>query len=197
MKYYTRLKVFKSQQCTFDPHSMTAWSYNWWQFVGCFKGQVTYNGARYSMQTSKQQGIVTDLLRALGVKYKTVYVHRGLQNIEAEIKDNVLKIAELQGLIASPRTQVKTNKRRASWIKDLIRTNKELRRLDRTKRTDYKGKLNFKAIPKPVPLSDDKKAQRAQRRLQNAERRARREVYTTTTPYALPTLRLVNGGSNE
>ena len=170
MHYYKRLKIFKSKRCTFDPHSMSAWSYNWWEFVACIDGKVVFNNASYSMQTGIQQRKVRELLNCLGVKYRTVYIKSGLQSLSKEGEWLKYKITELNAAINKPRSQKRANKWRVARIKFLNKEIENLKILSRKKRTEFKGKLDFSKLPEPRKLSEQQKARRA-------ENRARREQH--------------------
>lgn len=70
MKYYKRLKIYKSNSgnCTFDPETMKAYSYRWWAFVAVIEGKVVFNNYRYSAMTTKHQWKVRSLLNELDIK---------------------------------------------------------------------------------------------------------------------------------
>lgn len=149
MRYYKRLKVFKSKRCWFDPYEMVADSYDWWRFVECRQRYgVIFNDSSYSMQTGVQQYTIKTLLKKLGVKYKTVYVRCGLQNIQGEINNKKFEIKEYKEAIKKPRTWKKTNKRRISWIAHLEREIVRLKKLDAAKTTTYKKPLDWTILNK-------------------------------------------------
>lgn len=68
MKYFKRAGIYKASNVTFDPSTITAYSYNWWKFVGLVEGKVIFNNYSYSVSTSKHQSKVRQLLATLGVK---------------------------------------------------------------------------------------------------------------------------------
>ena len=128
--------------------------------------------APYSMQTGKQQSIVRQLLRDLGVKYTTIYVRAGLQNISREIENRRFEISELQKAMANPRSRKKANVWRASQIKYIERSIKELKKYSRLKVTPFRGKLRFENLPEPERVHPDELKRRAERRKERAARKA-------------------------
>lgn len=119
MRFAIKQQMFKSKRCEFNIGSMEAWSYRWWKFVECRNGRVYFNGAQYSMQTGKQQGIVSDLLKDMGIKYHTLYIKAGLHNIKGEIENIKHEIEETLSSIANPRSRKATNKDRTKRIQYL------------------------------------------------------------------------------
>lgn len=80
MKYYARLKIYKSNNVTFDPETLSAYSYDWWQFVRVINGKVVFNGYFYSPTTAKHQSKVRNLLASLNINIDVVVKTRaGLQ----------------------------------------------------------------------------------------------------------------------
>lgn len=147
MKYYKRLKVFKSKRAWFDPQLMRAYSYDWWRFVDYKKGYgVIFNAANYSMQTRYHQNGVESALEKLGIKYKTVYIRTGLQNITGEISNKLFEIKQYKEAIKKPRSWKKTNARRVSWIKHLEKDIISLKKLDKAKNIEYKKPIDFTVI---------------------------------------------------
>lgn len=167
MRYVQKDKRFVSKRCTFDPHNMKAYSYEWWQFLACWNGKVYFNDVSYSMQTRLHQRGVKRLLGHLGVKYITVYVKAGLNNIQEQINGNVDRILELRAEIDNPRTKAAANKGREQYISYLERENKKLHKMLNFKETPYKGELNFKAIPGPIPLTPAQLERRRERMMRN------------------------------
>lgn len=137
MRYYVRANQFKSERCVFDPFEMEAWSYNWWKFLECRNGKVYFNGASYSMQTSKQQRMVREKLKLLGVKYQELSVKAGLQNIPKEIENVEFEITQELTAIANPKSRSKKNKARREHIKYLHAKIDRLKAYDKLEITSY------------------------------------------------------------
>ncbi len=68
MKYSKRLKVYKANNLVLNPETMTAFSYDWWQFLARINGKVVFNSHRYSVSTAKHQHKVRGVLSELGIK---------------------------------------------------------------------------------------------------------------------------------
>lgn len=80
MKYYPRLKIYKASNVTFDPESMVADSYNWWNFVQKINGYVVFNNYFYSRSTRKHQAKVRSVLNQLNINIDVeVNISMGLQ----------------------------------------------------------------------------------------------------------------------
>jgi hypothetical protein len=89
MKYFTRLKIYKASNVTFNPETVSAISYDWWQFVRKIDGKIVFNSYRYSVTTAKHQRQVRQLLNELGlVIHLDVRTRKSLDTFEtiAEIK---------------------------------------------------------------------------------------------------------------
>lgn len=81
MKYMKRAKIYKINNCTFNPETKTATSYEWWDFVKPIEGKLVFNDCYYSNTTSMHQSKVRRLLSELGVKIDiTLPCKLGLQN---------------------------------------------------------------------------------------------------------------------
>jgi hypothetical protein len=68
MKYFSRLKMYKSHNVKFNPETMDAHSYSWWRFVARIDGKIIFNSYRYSVTTAKHQREVRAILNDLGIK---------------------------------------------------------------------------------------------------------------------------------
>lgn len=82
MKYFKRLGLYKASNVTFNPKTLSAHSYDWWQFVKQVDGKVIFNNYRYSQTTSGHQRKVARVLRELGIVYETVKTVRDLTYLE-------------------------------------------------------------------------------------------------------------------
>jgi hypothetical protein len=64
----------------FNPTSVSAFSYDWWQYVAIIDGLVVFNTYRYSNTTSRHQSEMRRLLDKLGVNIDIeVSIGHGLQ----------------------------------------------------------------------------------------------------------------------
>jgi len=113
MRYYKRLKVYKSNNVVFDPTTCSAYSYEWWKFVGMVNGKVLFNNYNYSNTTCKHQSKVRSLLDSLNIKIDAfVEFPRGLDDANSAISHYIDKISHLKAELAKPRSQFKTNVKR-------------------------------------------------------------------------------------
>jgi len=136
MKYYTRLKEYKASNVslTVEP-KLEAYSYAWWLFVVRYKGLVIFNNTNYSMPTCGHQSKVRRVLDDLGIKidielnntFKSLgrfKEHRPFDGdfVKAAIEDEIENIElinkNLADLIKKPRTQKRTNEKRAQQIEE-------------------------------------------------------------------------------
>lgn len=101
MKYYSRLKMYKASNVTFDPIKEEARSYDWWIFVKRINGHLVFNNYWYSYSTLKHQRKVRKI-----VGYSTVDIEapRGLQDLDSAVAYYKDEIATLVKLINKPRT---------------------------------------------------------------------------------------------
>jgi len=130
MKYYKRLKIWKSSNVTFNPETCEAHSYKWWLFVAKVKNKVVFNNYRYSVSTEKHQSKVEWLLAQLGVKID-FYAEfpRGIDRPQSAIDLYKNRIESLQELIDTPRSHEKKNLERKSEQESLKIKIKEIQKL--------------------------------------------------------------------
>lgn len=125
MKYYTRARIYKASNVSFDPNNLQAYSYSWWRFVEKYKGKVIFNDHFYSPSTSKHQSKVRSLMHSLGIRIDlTLSVPLGLQNAYAfkQASNCYLDdIKSLQAAIAKPRSHKAKNAERELKIKELTK----------------------------------------------------------------------------
>lgn len=159
MNYLVRSEMYVTgnKRCTFNPKTMTAYSYSWWRFVEFIDGKVYFNAFHYSMPTRCHQRAVRQVLNQLGVKYETVSYQCGLQNLAGEINLMQDRIQTLQLLIIKPRTKRQKNKERRLQIlllKNEIELVKKLIKKQGKSQFNPKKLRNFppkKVIVKRVP----------------------------------------------
>lgn len=68
MKLMKRTNTYKANNVSFNPETISAYSYGWWKFVGVVEGVVIFNNHRYSTTTSGHQAKVRRLMNELGIK---------------------------------------------------------------------------------------------------------------------------------
>ena len=91
MKYYKRLKVYKSSNNLFNPETMEAHSYSWWKYVQRWDNKVFFNWHSYSNSTCRHQWKTNRVLHDLNIKTYSVYTRESLNMyLEDFRKDLVL-----------------------------------------------------------------------------------------------------------
>ena len=87
LTYKMRDEIFSNATgtCEFNPETMYAHSYRWYDLVKRIKGTVVLNDYRYSQQTSGHIWKTRDVLRTLGIKFVELEAPRGLQNLDAAL----------------------------------------------------------------------------------------------------------------
>ena len=91
MKLFTRPNIYKANNVTFNPETLEAHSYGWWQFVCNHKGKVIFNNVNYSNSTIKHQYKVKNLLTDLGIKLG-IFLHHtkeSLSDINKAMRDEI------------------------------------------------------------------------------------------------------------
>lgn len=79
----TKQGIYKASNVTFNPNTLEAYSYDWWQFVKVIRGKVIFNSYRYSNTTARHQSKVRQVMVQLGIKIDLeVQVRGGLQDIK-------------------------------------------------------------------------------------------------------------------
>jgi len=117
MKYYPRLKIYKSGggKNTYDPVTGEARSYRHWTYAVCIKGKIVFNGYSYSHTTSRHQQACLSLFHKLNKKVSLYvsmpdslsqfencalkYIYKEIFNLEIAIKrKNSRKIKNIERL---------------------------------------------------------------------------------------------------
>jgi len=118
LKYFKKLGVFKASNVLFNPNTMTATSYNWWEFVKKINGKVVFNIYRYSNTTSKHQSKVKSLLKQLNIKIDIeAACPDGLQNLDSGVRYYERIINDLKNDMNNPRSYKEKNRERKKQIK--------------------------------------------------------------------------------
>ena len=93
MKYMKRKNIYKASNVTFNPETLSAYSYGWWKFVAVIDGKVIFNNYRYSNSTSRHQRKVRALMFQLGIRIDVeMPVPEGLQS--GQHLENLIEQAE-------------------------------------------------------------------------------------------------------
>lgn len=79
--------------CEFCPETMEGHSYQWWSMVTRIKGDVYLNTYKYSLSTSKHIYNAEQVLKDLGIKYKTLKAPLGLKNLKGALAYQVSQLA--------------------------------------------------------------------------------------------------------
>lgn len=82
MKYFKRLGLYKASNVTFNAKTLSAHSYDWWQFVKQVNGKVLFNTYRYSLTTGRHQAKVRSLMNSLGISFEEVAMSESLCRFE-------------------------------------------------------------------------------------------------------------------
>jgi hypothetical protein len=128
MKYFKRLKVYKSNNCLFNPKTLECFSYLWWCFSKLIGDTVIFNNTSYSLSTTKHQYNCIELVHDEAKKrgYKVIVVNfyglsldrnNDLFTIGRLIKGYEREIEKLKVTILNPRTREATNLVRKKTIK--------------------------------------------------------------------------------
>jgi hypothetical protein len=134
MKYYKRLKVYKSSNGNnvVDLVNKTAFSYDWWQYLKDFNGKLVFNNYSYSSSTGKHQRDALTVLRQNNIKIDAfLEVPKGFQNhfwVETTKEHYNYKISKVNARLTNPRTRSKTRPILQAELKEL---NSKLDLLDR------------------------------------------------------------------
>lgn len=113
MKYYKTLKVYKASNVMFNPQTMLATSYRWWNMLQKINGKIVFNSYTYSSSTSKHQYKLLNLLHQLNINIDHyIEAPKGLQRLDEARKHYEGTIRVLKMKIASPKTRKTTNAKR-------------------------------------------------------------------------------------
>ena len=117
MKYYSRLKLYKASNVTFDPIQCRVYSYDWWRFVDRIRGKVIFNSYTYSNSTVKHQFKLRRLLESLNINVDIMLkAPRGLQDLDSAVRYYESEIEALESAINAPGSRSKTNVKRRDQI---------------------------------------------------------------------------------
>lgn len=68
LKYDKKSGTYKGSNVGFNPRTLEAYSYGWWNFTKVMNGCLVFNYYRYSVSTVRHQSKVQELLRNLDIK---------------------------------------------------------------------------------------------------------------------------------
>jgi hypothetical protein len=140
MKFSKKRQQYESANCSFNPETMIAKSYDWWIFVKMINGKVVFNNYSYSNTTCKHQSKVRSLLSELGIKIdifvKTSISLDGYKRydnstdtsgaLQDAIKTNLREINELEEILSNNRRKKALDEERNVRIMELKKLNKEI-----------------------------------------------------------------------
>lgn len=97
LKFRKRTKDYKASNVWFDPNTMHAKSYGWWDMVRRINGQVVFNDYGYSVSTRRHQSKVRSVMSDLGITPDLVIeAPKGLQDLDSAIKHYEYKVKRLE-----------------------------------------------------------------------------------------------------
>lgn len=112
--YFNSTKTNEVKANTFE-----AWSYDWWKYATKYKGLRIFNNTTYSSTTSKHQSDARSVLIG-GPDVVLYHTRLSLDNVEDALKDEIELLRyenkTLLEKIQAPRTQKKTNAKRANEV---------------------------------------------------------------------------------
>lgn len=86
--------TFEGSNFFFDPFSLYATSYRWWEMLKVTKGELIFNDYSYSISTSKHQWKLRSILSDLKIKYKTLEAPQGLQDLDSALRHHEYQLAK-------------------------------------------------------------------------------------------------------
>lgn len=164
IKWFPRLGIYKNStgNVTFNPTTMEAYSYNWWQFVRKIGKTVIFNDYYYSSSTNAHQWCVKSVLKEKKIRYITVSIRDSLH----KLNDDTVK-----GLYQDMfKTELQLGRMRSKWRKN--KAKKSIK--SHQKMIDAMHKLGYKltkveiAQCKKWAIESDTKARSSQRRHKTA-----------------------------
>lgn len=122
MKYYKTLNLYKASNNEFNPKTMTAKSYGWWEYVKPIKGKLVFNNYGYSNTTRRHQHKMAQLMANLGLEREVIVeCPNGLQELSSGLAYYDNEIKKLRELIDSPRTKAAKNEERIERMAHFIK----------------------------------------------------------------------------
>ncbi len=119
MKYFKRLKLYKSSNLTLDIENGIAYSYGWYEIAKRVDGQWYVNDYSYSQSTIKHAIKIKSQLQDLGLDFETIEAPRGLQKLDQSKSFYIDKIENLNTLINKKGTRKDKNIERMNEISKL------------------------------------------------------------------------------
>lgn len=116
MKYFKKLKLYKSSNLTLDIENGIAYSYGWYEIAKRVNGQWYVNDYSYSQSTIKHVIKIKSQLNELGIDFLTVESPSGLQSPMAGFSYYNDKINNLNTLINKKGTRKEKNLERQQDI---------------------------------------------------------------------------------
>lgn len=86
MKYYKTLKVYKSNNLYFNPETMHATSYRWYDLLKVVNGKLLFNSYNYSNSTIKHKHKLSHVLNSLNITPdEYIDAPQGLQRLDVAL----------------------------------------------------------------------------------------------------------------
>jgi hypothetical protein len=170
VKYYKRLKKYKSSNFEFDLASQNATSYGWWDLMNVQKGKVVFNTYIYSISTAKHIGNLHSIVNALGLK-SVIYVNSAVNIKNSDWIETYSRKLTKEILLIETTIDRKRNK---SWyMRQLKQYKTELKKLESV----FKFKLTKKDIDQiRIDVLNAEKSRLEQAREKRAELKVKRDA---------------------
>lgn len=122
MKYFTKLKIWKASNVSFDAANIEARSYQWWVFVKIINGRVVFNEYRYSTTTARHQRLVRRLMEQLGIGIDLfVSQHQSLNDgLQYSVAACLARLDEIKVEAQNPRIRQSTKEKLSKEYKELV-----------------------------------------------------------------------------
>ena len=136
MKFIKKRNQYEASNVSFDPENISAFSYNWWEFVSVINGKVVFNNYTYSNSTAKHQIKVRRLLETLNIKIDIVIEStKSLSSYEwqddaLKMLDNKIKL--LNDALNNPRRKKALDEKRKEEIVYLEEKKLEVLRISKS-----------------------------------------------------------------
>jgi hypothetical protein len=155
LKFKPRKKIWENYNGTntFDPETMTAYSYDWWLYLERVNGKLIFNNHYYSNATVKHQIQLKAVLAHLGIPVDLwISTREGLQNHCAVAIEMEETLEAACRRIEKKGTRRSTNHKRLIQAFKLLNTLRSFRKITGTKIQDrarwVKTQKRFKALMK-------------------------------------------------
>lgn len=108
MKYFSRLKLYKAPNLTFNPETIEGRSYHWYLITRKIGKTVLLNGYNYSNTTVRHIYKIRSLLNELNIDFITIEAPRGLQDLTSAENYYLTQLTNNREHFNKPRTRQTT-----------------------------------------------------------------------------------------